>query len=141
MITRLVRLPAVLALLLVPALAGCGAASTSDNAKNFSGSKKAIAQALDDFAKAARDGDESKICTSLLSRTIVKQLDASRVRCTGAIKDQLDAAGDYKLDVKAIAVTGTRARATVVSKVDGHDRRQVLELTNENGGWQLSGVG
>src|SRR3954454_8858030 len=119
----------------VLALAGCGAASTTDNAKDFKADQKAVAQAIDDFAKAARDSDEKEICTTLLARSLVTRLDASSGRCTGAISDQLDAAGDNKLDVKTVRVTGRRATASVVSKVDGHDRVQTLSLVNEDGRW------
>ena len=130
----------VLPLLALVALAGCGASSTSKNAKDFSGDEKAVAQTIDDFSKAARDSDEKEICTSLLSTDIVRRLDATRQRCTGAISDQLDAAGDDKLDVKGIDITGPQATATVVSKVDGHDRTRALLLVNENGSWRLDGV-
>ena len=134
------RRTSVLCLLALPLLTGCGAASNSDNAKDFSGDKKAVAQTIDDFSKAARDSDEKEICTSLLSSDLVGKLDASRQRCTGAISDQLDAAGDDKIDVKGIDITGDQATATVVSKVDGHDRTQALLLVKENGGWRLDGV-
>jgi len=127
-------------LLVVPALAGCGASSSSNNAKDFKGDQKAVAQTIDDFSSAVRNNDEKKICTDLLSRSLVTRLDATAQKCTGAVADQLDAAGDTKLDVKTIGVTGTRATATVVSKVDGHDRTQTLSLVNENGGWRLNGV-
>src|SRR3954470_4440468 len=141
MISRFMR-PAYFAVCLVlPALAGCGAASSSDSAKDFTGDKKAVAQTLDDFSKAARDNDEKEICTSLLARSLVRRLDATGPRCTGAISDQLDAAGDDKLDVKTIVVSGRTATATVVSKVDGDDRRQTLQLVSEDGRWRLSGVG
>lgn len=133
------RLPLAL-LLLAPALAGCGPAASSNNAKDFKGTENAVAKTVDDFSSAVRNSDEKKICTDLLSRALVTRLDASSQKCTGAISDQLDAAGDTKLDVKAIRITGTRATATVVSKVDGHDRTQTLALVNEGGGWRLSGV-
>jgi hypothetical protein len=125
--------------LVVPALAGCGAASSSNNAKDFKGDQKAVAQTIDDFGSAVRNNDEKKICTDLLARARVASLDATPQKCTGAVNDQLDAAGDTKLDVKAIRVTGNRATATVVSKVDGNDRTQTLSLVNENGSWRLDG--
>ena len=125
---------------MIPALAGCGASSTTDNAKDFKGEQKAVAQSLDDFSKAARDSDEKEICTSLLARSLVRRLDASPQRCAGAVSDQLDAAGDDKLDVKTIVISGTTATATVVSKVDGHDKRQTITLVDEDGRWRLSGV-
>ena len=134
------RLPFAVCLV-IPALAGCGAASSSDNAKDFTGEKKAVAQSLDDFSKAARDGDEKEICTSLLARSVVRRLDASRQRCVGAVSDQLDAAGDDKLDVKTIVISAGTATATVVSKVDGDDRRQTITLVDEDGRWRLNGVG
>jgi hypothetical protein len=127
-------------LLVVPALAGCGASSSSNNAKDFKGDQKAVAQTVDDFSTAVRNNDDKKICTDLLARALVTRLDATAQKCTGAVSDQLDAAGDTKLAVKAISVTGNRATATVVSKVDGHDRTQTLSLVNENGDWRLNGV-
>ena len=133
------RLPFAL-LLLVPVLAGCGPAGASNNAKNFKGDQNAVAKTIDDFSSAVRNSDEKKICSDLLASTLVTRLDASAQKCTGAVSDQLDAAGDTKLDVKTIRVTGNRASATVVSKVDGHDRTQTLSLVNENGSWRLSGV-
>ena len=141
MISAAVRRLPFAVVLVIPALAGCGAASTSDNAKDFKGDQKAVAQSIDDFSKAARDSDEKEICTSLLARDLVRRLDASAKRCTGAVSDQLDAAGDNKIDVKTIVVAGSNATATVVSKVDGHDRRQTLRLVDENGRWRLTGVG
>jgi hypothetical protein len=126
--------------LLAPALAGCGASSSANSAKDFKGDQKAVAQTVDDFSKAVRDNDQGKICTDLLARALVTRLDASAQKCTGAVSDQLDAAGDTKLDVKTVRVAGGRATATVVSKVDGNDRTQTLSLVNENGGWRLSGV-
>jgi len=133
------RLPFAVCLV-IPALAGCGASSTTDNAKDFKGEQKAVAQSLDDFAQAARDNDEKEICTSLLARELVRSLDASSQRCTGAISDQLDAAGDDKLDVKTIVISGRTATATVVSKVNGDDRRQTILLVNQDGRWRLSGI-
>jgi hypothetical protein len=141
MISRPVRRILLICCLPALALAGCGGASTTDNTKDFKGEQKAVAQTIDDFADAARDGDEKAICTSILARSLVTRLDATKGRCTGAISDQLDAAGDDKLDVKAIVVTGSNARASVVSKVDGDDRRQTLTLVDEDGRWRLSGVG
>ena len=127
--------------LVIPALAGCGASSTTDNAKDFKGEQKAVAQSLDDVSKAARDSDQKEICTSLLARSLVRRLDASPKRCVGAISDQLDAVGDNKLDVKTIVISGGNATATVVSKVNGDDRRQTITLVDENGRWRLSGLG
>jgi hypothetical protein len=140
MITPLMRRLPLAALLLALALAGCGASSTANNAKDFKGDQKAVAQTIDDFGKAVRDNDQKTICTDLLARALVQRLDASRQKCTGAISDQLDAAGDTKLDVKTISVTGNRATASVVSKVDGKDRTQTLTLVNESGRWRLSGL-
>ena len=125
---------------MIPAIAGCGASSTTDNAKDFKGEQKAVAQSLDDFSKAARDSDEKEICTSLLARSLVRRLDATRQRCVGAVSDQLDAAGDDKLDVKTIVISEGTATATVVSKVDGDDKRQTITLVDEDGRWRLSGV-
>jgi hypothetical protein len=140
MISAAVRRISLAAVLIVPALAGCGASSTTDNAKDFSGAKKAVAQTIDDFSKATRDSDEKKICSSLLSHDLERRLDATRQRCTGAVSDQLDAAGDNKIDITGISVEGDQATATVKSKVDGHDRIQALLLVNESGTWRLDGV-
>src|SRR4051812_32391844 len=83
-------------------LAGCGPAASSKSAKDFTGTKKDVAQAVDDFSKATRNNDEKQICSNLLSRALVLKLNTGHTTCTAAVSDQLDAAGDPKIDVKAI---------------------------------------
>jgi hypothetical protein len=141
MIHHPVRRAILASTLLAVALAGCGGATSTDNAKDFSDDKKAVAQAIDDFSEATSKSDEKAICTALLSRELVTKLDAGRATCADAVSDQLDAAGDSDIDVKAIAIAGARARATVVSQVNGHDRRQTLVLVREDDRWRLAGLG
>ena len=133
------RLVAALALS-AAVLAGCGPAATSNSAKSFNGPQKDVATAIDDFSKAVSNNDQKKICDTLLARALVLKLNSRSTTCTSAVSDQLDAAGDAKINVKRITITGTNATADVVSKYDGHDRASTLLLTNEGGGWKLSGV-
>jgi len=140
MISGLVRRLALSVPVLAVLLAGCGPASSANNAKSYTGPKKDVATAVDDFSKAVSSSDDKKICDSLLSRALVAKLNTGHTTCSSVLSDQLDAAGDSKLDIKAITLNGTTATASVVSKFNGHDRASTLTLVNE-GGWKLSGCG
>jgi hypothetical protein len=131
----LLALPAALAV----ALTGC-AGQQASSAGNFKGDQKAVAQTLDDLAKAARDGDEKTVCTQILARALVSALDAHG-GCRPVVYRQLKQADLPTLDVKSVAVHGRAATARVTSKVSGHDQTQTVTLVNEAGRWRVSGLG
>jgi hypothetical protein len=129
-----------LTLLAAFAVGGCGTASTTSSNK-FSGEAKSVAQTVDDLSSASRKSDEKGICTQLLARSLVQQLNSGPSTCLKAIGTQIDSADDATLKVNAVKVTGANATAVVTSKFSGSDSKRTLRLVRENGRWRIAGLG
>ena len=117
-------------------LGGCAGRNAVDNAGDFKGDRKAVAQVVDDLGKAGSKRDAKKVCTSVLSAALVKRLGD----CQKAVKDQLSDADVFGLSVQRVDVSGATATATVRSKVDGRQRVQRLSFVREGRGWRLAGL-
>jgi hypothetical protein len=132
---RALALPLLAAL----AVAGCGTTSTSSSGK-FSGQSKSVAQTVDDLSSAARKSDEKAVCTQLLARSLVQQLNSGSSTCEKAVGTQLDSADDTTLKVESVKVTGANATAVVTSKFDGSSQQRTLRFTREDGRWRIAGL-
>src|SRR3954454_6111355 len=135
-----IRLAALLAALPL-ALGACGQ-SQKDSAKDFTGDQKAVAQTVEDLQTASRKRDEGKICKELLAPALVTKIKtASKDTCEGALKDALQDADAFELQVKKVAIDGTTATATVTSDTGKDDRTDTLTLTKVGDAWRISGRG
>jgi hypothetical protein len=122
------------------ALGGCAPSGGGGvDTGRFRGDAKAVAQTLDDLATAGRKKDGQRACAELLSHRRVDALDG-RGGCRKLMEDQFDDADVFKLDVKAIRVTGDRASARVVSDFDGDQVPRTLGLVREDRRWRLDSV-
>jgi hypothetical protein len=132
-------LPAVLAASL---LAGCGA-TTSNNASDFQGDKKAVAQVIDDLSKASKGAspDTKEICNTIFAKAVADKLRQGNDDCQDAVKRQLKDSSDSDITVKNVTVTGNDAVATVVSTVNGNDATQSLKLIREGQTWRIASLG
>jgi hypothetical protein len=138
-----VRLPAFVlpAVLAATLLAGCGA-TTTNNAGDFQGDKKAIAQVVDDLQKAAKGrADTKEICNTIFAKTVADQLKQGSDDCQDAVRRQLKDASDFDVSVKTVTVNGNSATASVVSKVNGDDATQTLQFVKDGKAWRISGIG
>ncbi|HWH96546.1 MAG TPA: nuclear transport factor 2 family protein [Baekduia sp.] len=136
--------PTRLAALLVAlplALGACGQ-TEKDSAKDFTGDQKAVAQTVEDLQKASRKNDEAKICNDLLAPALVAKIKtASKGTCEQALKDALQDADSYELQVKKVAIEGTSATATVTSDTGPKDRTDTLALAKVGGAWKIAELG
>ena len=124
-------------LLLVPALAACGGAQgAADNAGDFKGEEKAVAQVVDDLAEYARDDDADRICKSVLARPVRDRLND----CQEVVADQLGDADAYDLDVEDVDLRGATATATVTATEGGDERRRTLRFVREGPAWRLNAL-
>jgi preprotein translocase subunit SecF len=140
---RAVRLPAFVlsAALAAALLAGCGS-TTSNNAGDFQGDKKSIAQVVDDLQKAAKGRPDTKeICNTIFAKAVAQKLQQGSDDCQDAVTRQLKDASDFDISVKTITVNGTTATASVVSKVNGNDATQTLQFVKDGSAWRISGIG
>ncbi|HVW16610.1 MAG TPA: hypothetical protein VHB30_00030 [Solirubrobacteraceae bacterium] len=135
---------AILAAALIGA-SGCGAAAT-DNAKDRTGAKKDVAQAIDDFASAARKGDEGKICNELIAPALRAKL-AARAKATGRgadcsdqLHDSIRDADQFDMRVDSISISGRTATVRVTTKTpQDPDPVDTVTLVDQRG-WRISAL-
>src|SRR4051794_41563153 len=93
-------------------LAGCGAAPQTSKSK-FKGEQQQVAQVVDDLSAAGRSGDAEKICSDILSKSLVAELKSAGGDCVSEMKGAIDHASDYDLRVSNIKGAGNTATAQV----------------------------
>jgi hypothetical protein len=129
---RLVLAPLLLTAL---ALAGCTTTGTTSS-KKFSGAAADVAKAVGDIQTAGQRKDADRLCTQLLARSLVEQLDQSGSTCKQEMEKALADADDFKLDVRDVKVSGSEATATVRQGDTGPTR--VIQFVREDNRWKAS---
>jgi hypothetical protein len=126
------------AVLLVPAVAGCGGGSSDGaNAKRFDGPKKDVANVADQLQSAARGGDAAKICKDLLTAALAQQIGArAGSSCESQVKSQLVSPKET-ITVRRLAVRGQIAVADVAEQNKNVSR---LAFRKQDGEWRISGI-
>jgi len=137
------RPSALVALLVVGALGGCGS-SGGTTANDFKGEERAVAQVVADLSDAGKKGDAQRMCDDLLAKPVVDRLTTVAARdkrnCADTLDDSLKDADSFALEVTAVKVTGTTAQATVRSDAGKKDRTDTLALVKEGRNWKLSEI-
>ena len=120
-------------------LAGCGAqADQTSSVDKFQGEERAVAQKIEDLQEAGESRKPEDICSQILSRTLVSQLEAAGADCASEMEKAIDDADDYDLDVQEVTVTGSNATASVRRGDDGPT--EMMEFTKENGEWRATAL-
>jgi hypothetical protein len=129
----------LLAILGVLFLAGCGAAQESSSVEKFkSGDEREVAQKIEDLQQAGSRRDPEQICTEILAKSLVRELEAAGASCTDEMKKAIEDADDYELDVREVTVTGSTATATVRRGDDGPT--ETMEFTREGSDWRATSL-
>jgi hypothetical protein len=130
------RLLVILPLL---ALAGCGASTQPSSVDRFkAGDERAVAQKIEDLQKAGERREPETICTDILSRTLVQELEAAGADCTDEMRKAIEDADDYDLDVREVTIDGSTATATVRRGDDGPT--ETMEFTREGSDWRATSL-
>jgi hypothetical protein len=131
------RVAALLALLIL-ALAGCGAQADPSSVERFRGEERAVAQKIEDLQEAGESREPEDICTQILARSLVQQLEAAGVRCTDEMDKAIDDADDFDLEVQDVTISGSTATARVRQGDDGPT--VTMEFTRENDQWRATSL-
>ena len=127
---------AILPLLL---LAGCGASSSQPSSvDDFQGEERAVAQKVEDLQEAGERREPETICTQILARALVEQLEAAGTDCTEEMEKAVEDADDYALDVTDVTISGSTATAKVRRGEDGPT--ETMEFTQEGGQWRATSL-
>ena len=127
-----------LALLLV-AVAGCGTQSQSSSADKFTDpDQKAVAEKIEDLESAGRRGQADDICSDILAKTLVSQLDAAGTDCATEMQKAIDDATQFDLEVQKGTINGNQATAEVKQGDDGPT--ETMTFTKESGDWRATAL-
>ena len=126
-------------LLAALAVAGCGAEQEQSSVDRFQDpEERAVAQKIEDLQEAGESRKPEDICSQILARTLVSQLEAAGANCADEMEKAIDDADDYDLDVQDVTVSGSTATATVRRGDDGAP--ETMEFTKENGQWRATAL-
>lgn len=131
------RTAIVLALVLPLGAAGCS--TTGSTSSKFSGAQGDVAKVVSDLSQAGQRKDAQKICTQILSQSLVRQIGAAGSTCQAEMKKAIDDADDFDLTVQRVSVHGNRATALVKRGKKGPTA--TFTFVRENGGWRATSFG
>jgi hypothetical protein len=125
--------------LLLFAVAGCGAQAETSSADKFSDpDQKAVAEKVEDLENAGRRGQADDICSDILAKTLVSQLDAAGTDCATEMEKAIADATEFDLEVQKVTITGNEATAEVKQGDDG--ATETMNFTKENGDWRATSL-
>ena len=122
-----------LAVLVVLTLAGCTQAEPS-SVENFTGTEGQVAQQVEDLERAGKRGQPEDICSDILSRTVVDQLEAASTDCADEMKKAIEDVDDYDLETRKVTVQGDQATAEVRQGSDGPTT--TMQFVREGDQWR-----
>jgi ketosteroid isomerase-like protein len=122
--------PALIALVLVCSIAGCGASAKDD-----------VRAKVQQFADAARHKDYRTICNQVLAPALVRHLTANHIGCEQALAFALGSVRSPTLSIGPVTVRGRTASVYTLSLAQGQQASlTVLALVDTSGGWRISSL-
>jgi hypothetical protein len=126
-------------LLLVLVLAGCGSQSAPTSVDNFTDpEQRAVAQKVEDLEDAGRSGKPENICSNILSKDLVSQLNSAGTDCETEMQKAIDDANDFDLEVRKVTVNGTTATVEVQRGKDGPS--ETMAFSREKSQWRATSL-
>ena len=118
--------------------AGCGDDDdVNNNADNYDGTEAEVANVVDDFANAGRDGDGTTICEDIFATQLADNIEReSGQSCPTEVEDNLPE-DDYELEIDTLAVDGD---AATVAVTDQDDNSSVLHIEKVDDAWRIASV-
>ena len=120
-------------------MVGCGDDddNVNSNADDYSGQDAEVAQLVDDFANAGRDGDGDKVCGEIFTEELTKNVEeAAGQSCPTEVEENLKE-GEYELEVNTLKVSGDTATVAVT---DQDDNKSVLHIEKAGADWRIARV-
>ena len=116
------------------AVSACGSENSADK---FSGEKKEVAQAVEDFVSAVENEESKKLCTELIGGSLKSLFNSAGTdNCIKAFDQAAKGQNFEDLNVEEVTINGTTATVKTKSKSEN----LTLELTKEQGKWKVSSL-
>jgi hypothetical protein len=120
-------------------IAGCGGGQQDSDLDRFRGADRAVAQKVEDLQEAGEGRKPEDICSDILSRQVVDQLDAAGTSCRDEMKKAIEDADDFDLDVREVTIDGNEATVEVRRGDDGPTA--TFEFVREGNDWRATSLG
>jgi hypothetical protein len=131
-----------LAAIVVVAVSGCAAQTTSDDSSGkFTGEQRLVANTVEDFESAASKGDQDQICRELLAKPLIAQFAEHGGTCENAVDEALKDSDSFGLTVESVRIADAQATARVKADRGKKDVLRDLTLVKEGPGWRISAFG
>jgi hypothetical protein len=127
----------LLAAVMLLALAGCG--EQQADLDKFPGEQRQVAQQVEDLQSAGESGSPEDICSDILARQRVDELEAAGTTCVDEMDKAISDADDFDLEVLSVDVSGDQATAEVRRGDDGPTA--TYEFTREGDQWRAISFG
>ena len=125
--------------LLALAFAGCGTTAPKSSVDNFKDpEQRAVAQKVEDLETAGKRNKPDDICSSILAKQLVDQLDAAGTDCPTEMKKAIEDANDFDLEVRKVTINGATATAEVRQGTDGPT--ETMQFAREKGQWRATAL-
>ncbi|HWM10247.1 MAG TPA: hypothetical protein VNO82_12930 [Solirubrobacteraceae bacterium] len=126
-------------LLAATALAGCGAqAESTSSADKFKGDERAVALKIEELQEAGEGRKPEDICSQILARALVTQLEAAGTNCADEMEKAIDDADEFDLEVLKVSIDGSTATAEVRRGDDGPT--ETMEFAKEGDQWRATSL-
>lgn len=122
------------------AVAGCGSAP-QDSSKDFKGDERAVAAVIENLESSSRKDDEGKICTKLLTPSLLEDLQKQGTNCRTAVREALKDTDSFDVQVDDVTIRGTRATVKVTSGSGSNKKTDTLELERLGNAWRIDSLG
>jgi hypothetical protein len=138
-----VPLKRALLLFCAPLLAlGVSACASTASVSSFKGEEHAVAQVVSNLQSYGTAGEAQRICTDLLSSTVLARLHSSPGGCKQALKNQLSQVDTPEVTVEKVQLhDATGASAEVKSTYAGKAKLTTVTLVKEGNAWKISKLG
>jgi len=119
---------------------GCGAAPR-DSSEDFKGDERAVAAVVEDLEATARDNDPDKVCSKLLTDSLLAAIKAQGTKCTTGIKEGFEDADSFDVKVEEVTISGRSATAKVVSGRGSTEKTDTMQLERDGTVWKIASLG
>jgi hypothetical protein len=124
---------AIVTALAVPALAGCGDRTPSD--------EEQIRTVLSTFSQSVEKRDYQRLCDDVFAPKLLAGLQGIGLPCEVALRNSLGEVKDPRLTVGAVTVRGDKATAQIRTSAEGQPpSSDDLELQRVGGKWKVSAL-
>lgn len=112
---------------------GCGAEGREE--VSFTGAEAQVADVVADLQEAGEAEETTRICQALLAETLQGD------ECQAQVRQAIDDADQFSLDVREVTVDGNTATAKVITGRGDAERTATMRFVRQGSNWRVSAFG